>query len=244
MLHTLRDLARQAGCWVYPPFCFVCERNYDGTGADHSICPNCSREITTDLHETCPRCTSVIGPHTDVSQGCSRCHDRRFHFSSAFRLGEYAGKLHDVILKMKRATGESLAESLGFVWAEAQRERFLRDGPQLIVPIPLHWHRRISRGYNQSAAVAASVASSLGLPYLPSALQRTRPTPHQTHQTATARWENIRGAFRVPRPNAVRGMRVVLIDDVLTTGATCHEASRELLEAGAAQVTVAVLAHR
>jgi predicted amidophosphoribosyltransferase len=102
----------------------------------------------------------------------------------------------------------------------------------------------LSRGYNQSAAVAQGLAAQLALPYRPGWLVRTRPTPSQVAQTPTERWANVRGAFRVGRFCRPRGVRVLLVDDVLTTGATADAAASVLAAAGAAQVTVAVLAHR
>lgn len=152
--------------------------------------------------------------------------------------------MRDAILRIKRLPGESLAESLGFLWAERDRERLLSSRPDAAVPVPLHWWRRIERGYNQSDALADALSERLGIRSGRGWLRRVKATPKQFTVSATARRENMKGAFRVRRGSPVRGLRILLIDDVLTTGATASEAAKTLVQAGAAQVSVAVLAHR
>jgi ComF family protein len=160
------------------------------------------------------------------------------------RLGPYDGILRDAILRMKQLPGESLAETMGLVWAERDREKFAAIRPEVVIAIPLYWLRRIERGYNQSLAVADAVANVLKVPCESGWLVRKKPTPKQYTQSAAARRENVKGAFRTTWRCRVQNRRVLLIDDVLTTGATTSEAAKVLREAGAAQVDVAVLAHR
>jgi ComF family protein len=145
---------------------------------------------------------------------------------------------------MKAENAEPLAEEVGRAFAVTKRAQLRAGDPQVVVPVPLHWRRRLMRGYNQAEAVARSLAQELGLPPKAGWLVRTRPTPQQATVSATGRWENMRGAFRVGFRTPVRGVRVLLVDDVLTTGATADAAATALRRAGAAQVTVAVLAHR
>jgi ComF family protein len=113
----------------------------------------------------------------------------------------------------------------------------------LIVPIPLHWSRRWSRGYDQASTIARGIAQVTGIRFA-SALLRRRSTPQQRTESATGRWDNVRGAFKMKRRSRVTGERILLVDDVLTTGATADSASQVLLHAGAAQVEVGILAHR
>ena len=191
---------------------------------------------------TCPYCASPVGPHADTTDCCLRCRGEHFHFDSATRLGPYAGVLRDAILRMKHAGAEALAGRLGSLWAERRREQLSTGDPQIVIPVPLHWRRRWARGYNQSDELALGVARALGLPCRRGVLRRTAHTPKQS-QTASAaeRKANLAGRFRT----RVRlpGARVLLVDDVLTTGATADAASVALSDAGAAQVRVAVLAH-
>ena len=107
---------------------------------------------------------------------------------------------------------------------------------------PLHWWRRWQRGYNQSSSLALALATRLRLPLEKWWLKRIRNTPSQKALSAAARKENVRGAFRVRSTAAPKGRSILLVDDVMTTGATAHEAARVLRAAGATRVIVAVLA--
>lgn len=143
---------------------------------------------------------------------------------------------------MKAGEYEPLAEELGRQFAKLHQTVLVAEKPDVIVPVPLHWRRRWSRGYNQSESLALGLSSKLGLPCRPKWLIRTRPTPTQRTLTATERKENVRGAFRAAR-SVVSGARVLLVDDVMTTGATADAASTALRAAKVAQVSVAILAH-
>lgn len=229
---------------VWPRQCVLCAASMDGETEYQCVCPTCQNALTDDRDQTCPRCASTVGPHADVSKGCPRCVQQTYRFTAAVRLGRYDGLLRQGVLKAKHEPGEPLAEELGRMLAAVRRDVLTGWKPDAVAPVPLHWRRRWRRGYNQSAAVARGVSEALGLPLAENWLRRTRDTASQTTMSPSSRWENMRGAFRVRRPSAVRGLRVLLVDDVLTTGATGSAAAAALMDAGAAQVTVAVLAHR
>jgi ComF family protein len=143
---------------------------------------------------------------------------------------------------MKHLRGEAVAEALAEAWAVRAETQFLETGAALIVPVPLHWRRRWQRGYNQSETLARILADKLHLPSRPHLLRRIRNTPHQVQQSATARQDNVRGAFVARRRPELIGTIVLLVDDVLTTGSTVNEAAKALRTAGAAKVFVAVAA--
>jgi ComF family protein len=167
-------------------------------------------------------------------------------FDSALRLNTYEGPLKDAILRCKSAHHEGLMEELGRHWARHQRDRFERLGVAAIVPVPLHWRRRLARGYNQSVALAWGLSKELGLPRRLWWLWRIRATQSQRTLGPTERHANVRGAFRARRASSasLRGQHVLLVDDVMTTGATASEAALALKSSGSAgRVTVAVLAH-
>ncbi len=211
--------------------------------AERWLCDDCQAAVTADDALTCPRCSSTVGPHVDATDGCPRCRSRRVRFDGAIRLGVYDGRLRLAVLALKHAGGEPLAEHLGRAWAAKRGEQLTVPPPTVVVPVPLHWLRRFHRGYNQSAAIARGVATGLSLPCA-NPLRRVRATPYQTARSATERAANVRDAFRLRVGAVVRGERVLLVDDVLTTGATADACAGVLLATGAAQVRVAVLAHR
>jgi ComF family protein len=129
------------------------------------------------------------------------------------------------------------------LFAQHVRDKLQALAADVIVPVPLHWRRRWARGYNQSEAVALALADRLHWPCWPHGLCRWRHTPMQHHQSSpTARRLNVQGAFRVAPRVSFQGRTVLLVDDVMTTGSTMHEAARTLRDAGAARVVVAVLA--
>ena len=245
MLPTLRRLGHDFGqgllALLYPAVCGACAKAL--LPNQHPFCSTCRQHLTCDPFAACPRCASTVGPYTILDGGCAACRNESYHFASAQRLAPYDGLLREQILRMKHAAGESLAEWLGAVWAEAAEERLRALGAEVVVPVPLHWRRRWRRGYNQSEVLAEQLAGALKLPCRPRWLRRVRHTPMQTGQSATARRQNVVGAFAArPRPE-LRDRRILLVDDVLTTGATASEAARVLRAAGAARVDVAVLAH-
>jgi ComF family protein len=238
LTHAYRTFVTGIADLVWPRHCWVCEAE-----SAAALCEPCRTELATDTALTCPRCAGTVGPHADLTEGCPQCRGSRFHFNAAVRLGPYVGRLRDAVIRLKLESGEPLAEELGGLLAATRSDAFTAHRPEVVVPVPLHWLRRWGRGYNQSEAVARVLADRLGLPCR-TWLIRTRPTPTQRAQSAAARWENVRGAFRARRGAALQGARVLLVDDVLTTGATGDAAATALRQSGAAQVVLAVLARR
>jgi ComF family protein len=158
------------------------------------------------------------------------------------RLGPYEEPLRGVILRIKDAQGEGLAELVAAAWAKMAADKVRPWAIDVVVPVPLHWWRRWQRGYNQSDVLGRALAKVLHVPIQINGLRRTRKTASQAGLSATQRRENVRGAFGA-RPNiAFAAKTVLLVDDVMTTGSTAHEAARALRRAGAAKVIVAVLA--
>lgn len=227
---------------IWPRSCLVCDVRLDATTQSACLCEPCLSDLLTDPQLACPYCAATVGPHVDLTKGCFTCRNAAFHFSAAVRLGPYVGRLATAVLRMKSEVYEPLAVELGRQFAKLHRGLLLADQPVAVVPIPLHWRRRWSRGYNQSEALADGLAVELGIPCRSKWLIRTRPTPTQRTLTVTERKENTRGAFHVGR-DVRPGARVLLVDDVMTTGATVDAASTTLRAAGVAQVTVAILAH-
>jgi ComF family protein len=226
---------------IVPGVCLACHVPLPPDGND--FCTACSQQFTDDPHLTCSRCSSTVGPHTDVTAECPHCRGEGFAFDRAVRLGPYDGLLRDLILRMKQRGNEGVAEAVGECWAAKDSGRVRELAADCIIPVPLHWLRRWQRGFNQSDLLARAWEKQLGVPCLSRGLRRVRATPKQTTLSPTARRENVRGAFRVARNLNLKGRRVLLVDDVLTTGGTAHAAARALKDAGANFVAAAVLGH-
>jgi ComF family protein len=241
LVHAGRTFTRGFLHLLYPSTCWVCAEflNDNQTG----FCHSCRTALTHDPHPTCPRCASSVGPFVHLEDGCTRCRNESFAFDQAVRLGPYDGLLRDVVLRLKHAHGEGLAEMMGKLWAEHLGDRLRSFKADVLVPVPLHWRKRLGRGYNQSQAVARVLAGKLGIPCQPRWLRRVRHTQPQTQQSPAARRDNVRGAFRARAGLNLQGKTVMLVDDVMTTGSTASEAARALKPAKPARIIVAVLAH-
>jgi ComF family protein len=244
-LRGLAELARGVSQLLLPNRCLICD-SPQGERADfrHGLCKECYSAVTQDPCAACPYCAATIGPHTDTREGCAVCRNVSLGFSAAVRLGPYEGRLRDAVIRMKSAAGEGLAEVMGRVFAEVAAQRLRSAGIGVVVPVPLHWRRRWARGYNQAEAVARELASGLAANFELGLLQRVRHTPQQVQPTASARRENVRGAFRARACANLTGKTVLLVDDVMTTGSTVVEAAKTLRSGGAARVVVAVLARK
>jgi ComF family protein len=154
--------------------------------------------------------------------------------------GMYEAELRTAVLRAKLSTGQPLAAALAEALWLTQRESLAELDVDAIVPVPMHWRRRWQRGVNHTETMAAELGHRLEVP-VRRALRRVIPTAPQGGLSAPARRRNLRGAFRLRFGTNLTGKRVLLIDDIVTTGATCIEAARVLREAGAAKVTVAAI---
>jgi ComF family protein len=226
---------------IYPNTCWVCGDIMPPE--QEQVCATCLPALTVDPFPTCPRCSSTVGPNLSIAD-CPECRPHSFAFDGAFRIGPYDGLLREVILRMKQWTGEELAEVVAGLWAKRMAERLTSIQAQIVIPVPLHWTRRWRRGFNQSEILARSLAKQLAIPFWPRTLRRMRATPQQTEQPSGAtRRDNVKQAFELRPGFNVRDKTVLLVDDVLTTGATASEAARALQTQKPRTIFVAVLAH-
>jgi ComF family protein len=223
---------------IFPGHCLICGSAIPP--ATDGLCFPCNQALTTDISPTCPRCAATVGPYAAAVDGCIHCRPHKLAFDVARRLGPYRGPLREIVLRMKRPMGEGLAGLVAQRWVDRDAVWFSGLQLQAIVPVPLHWRRHLIRGYNQSAALARALAVRLGVPIRTRWLRRIRHTPQQVGQSIAQRKENVHGAFR-SRAN-LAGRVLLLVDDVMTTGATASEAARALKQSGARFVAVAALA--
>ena len=244
-LHQVWQSARTLGDGllqlVYPNICWICQQRQ--AEPRDGVCAGCELALSHDPFPTCPRCCSTVGPYVNLSQGCANCKDESYAFDQAVRLGPYDNLLRTTILLMKTPGGADLTEVVGALWARHAATRLSDTHLDAVVPVPLHWTRRWRRGFNQSEVLARALAKELGVRCHPSWLRRTHRTAPQTRQTPAQRRSNVHNAFQARPGLNLADQAVLLVDDVLTTGATAHEAARALRQARPARILVAVLAH-
>jgi ComF family protein len=230
----------QAGLHVCAPaLCHSCDKllDYDETW----LCNGCRECFLPPNDPKCMRCNARIGPHLDTSDGCLLCKHDYFYFERVVTLGFYQSQFKDVILRIKHLQGEQLARTLGTLLGE-HFSRTQSFSPDFITCIPVHWWKRLTRGHNQTEAIATGVADILKKPFLNSVLRKIRHTPEQSGLLPTERRKNLRHAFSPVSQPLIQGKKILLVDDVLTTGTTANQAAKILISAGADTVVVAVLA--
>ncbi|WP_272699434.1 ComF family protein [Desulfovibrio sp. Fe33] len=209
----------------------------DGSRA---LCETCAGALPLRIGGLCPTCGTMSGRESDPPCQCPDCRLEPPPWDELYFHGPYAGRMRELIIGYKfgnRYDRNRLLATLGIEAFEARRART----PDAVVPVPLHGRRLAWRGFNQSAEIARGLARRLKRPLLLDGLERTRNTPPQTSFGFKERQTNIKGAFAA-NPDRVEGRRVLLVDDVYTTGSTLRECARTLLHAGCAGVDVLVLA--
>jgi len=222
---------------LFPPLCMACRTPV----AEPGLCVACWNAVTFLEGPACA-CCGLPFP-VDLGEGnfCAACLARPPAFDSARAILAYDENSRGAILALKHADRLDLVPGFARWLARAGRSALSRS--EVIVPVPLHRFRLWRRRYNQAAELARRLGRQHGIGVEPAALIRTRPTESQgAMASARARRRNVLGAFRVPDAGTVAGRRVLLVDDVMTTGATAEACARALRRAGAAEVHVLALA--
>jgi len=230
MLSWVADLA-------YPTACAHCNAFCDGAGP---LCPECNDK----LHELsiAAACIHCAMPISQAGAPCPRCLGKGLYpYQSVGRLCIYDGPIKTLVRQFKYHRRWPLAEWLADRLLEQPRIQLLLKDIDLVVPVPLHRRRQFSRGYNQAKLIAVRIATKTRPLQQP--LRRIRNTEQQTSQTSQkARHTNVCDAFALRDPQSIHGKHVLVVDDVLTTGATLQAVGRTLLAAKPASLHAIVLA--
>jgi predicted amidophosphoribosyltransferase len=254
-LSAVAALPRSTMEIVFPATCVSCRVDLgseERRAIDVPLCNECYDSLEL-LHEPmCRRCGGPLpaltsappeGNHDSKKPpGCYRCRGRKIWFDETITAGLYEGLLRRLTLTMKTHAGDAVSLAMGQLLWHLRRERLESRKVDVVAPIPLHWRRRLVHRTNSAAVLAEVLAARLGVPLADGLLRRRRHTPPQSELTPPQRWENVRQAFSMASSYHLRNAHVLVVDDILTTGATCSEAARALRKAGAERVTIAVVA--
>lgn len=218
---------------ILPRYCLSCGVPVEVPGLGY-VCATCRGKVVPVMPAACDRCAAPVGLYDDTADGCFLCRKRRFAFETARVAVAYRGVVRDLVTQFKYRRERVLDP-----WfAETICGRLDAGWPtDLIVPVPLCERSYARRGFNQSEVLADMVARTLKKPVRPDLLVRVRETPPQAGASFAERTRQLKDAFAA-RGKKIVGARVLLVDDVLTTGSTANECARALKKAGAQTVGV------
>lgn len=223
----------------WPAVCINCGESICET--DKDLCQNCWHQLLACTGgDYCCRCGRDASKYALVEGACPDCQGKEFHFDSIARGGVYREALQRMILAYKNGRSE-LISIAGFLGNSALQGSGFYNDIELFVPVPLHWSRRLARGYNQSLLLARKLKHPTAK--VKTGLARIRRTKLQPAMASpTARAKNVAGAFAVRFRCNVTNRKICLVDDIKTTGATLNECAKTLKGAGASKVFALVLA--
>lgn len=210
--------------------CDICGRETFGA----NICAECSQTLIYNDKEVCPVC----GRRTVRSEFCIECKDKPPLFAMAVSPFVYEGGAAFLIKKFKGGSGYLK----GYLADQICKSLKVIPDYDCIVCVPMTRRAKLKRGFNQSALLSKAVSARVGKPYIKGAVVKTKDTGAQKELSRKARSKNLAGCFKVVKRGEVKGKRVLVVDDILTTGATANEMAKVLLKAGAKQVYLATVA--
>lgn len=237
----LSRLAKACFDLVYPLRCVSCRRKIPSDRVI-PLCPECRDAVKRVPPPYCRRCGRTLQTRSLGRGICADCIRGRVDFDRAFSLFLYEGPVKALVHELKYRGKRRLGTVLGGLMSGFIREHSIDlDFVDVVVPVTLHPAKLREREFNQSLLLARECARTLGRPVAENTLVRTRNTRSQTGLPQEERRRNVEGSFACPAP--VKGMNVLLVDDVMTTGATASDAARALKQSGAAVVFVLTFAH-
>ncbi|NLB40739.1 MAG: ComF family protein [Clostridiales bacterium] len=223
--------------FLYPPIDCVCCGKRLEKRAIHGICKHCHDNMPF-IHE--PKCTVCSRPVNDETEVCLECKYHRHSYDQALAVFEYSVVIKDLIHRYKYGGEYSLSRTFGFFLSEQLQVSGWKV--DLMIPVPLHTNRQKSRGFNQSALLGDYLSQRNRIPCKDDVLVRSIDTQTQTGFNRDKRAENLKDAFTVVDPQAIKNESILIIDDVHTTGATVDGCSRMLRQAGARKIYVLTIA--
>jgi competence protein ComFC len=233
------DLLTAITSLLYPPVCAICRANIR---AGRHLCDQCDAKAIRIVAPFCQTCSEPFEGAITGAFTCANCAHRTIHFEAAVAAYRSRGIVREIVHGFKYGRQIYLRHLVArWLYAALDDERLRERRFDIIVPVPLHPTRERERGFNQASLLAESLSAQISTPSQP-LLERIRYTTTQTALDRAERMENLHNAFRLRKNADVRGLRVLLIDDVLTTGSTLSECARVLKRAGATSVHAATAA--
>jgi len=230
---------------LYPARCLACKTPLLQTASiDNIVCTKCWATVKRNLPPFCSRCGRHLEKNNLAKNVCPSCLRNHFHFDRAFSPCLYEGTIKELLHQFKYKGKDYLAGLLSRPMLEFIKEyRLPLEYLDLVIPVPLHNSKLREREFNQAQVLGISIAREFSKEIRTDILVRRRHTKSQAELEMGARLTNVKKCFSVTRPDALKNKNVLLIDDVLTTGATCSEAALALKEAGAGIVFALTLAN-
>lgn len=237
--HAPRSLMRGIVSLLYPPVCPLCDKTLP-PGESGRLCGRCCGKLKPIASPACLKCGRQL-EHSE-EECCPQCRNRNYSFKRGFSVFGYEGEARELILKLKYNGRKDIAEYFANITIEKYGTSLEAIGADAVVPVPIHKKRLKQRGYNQAQAIAEILGEKLNIPCAEELLVRTKQTEAQKKLTVQERFLNLNDAFSVDK-NALKEYqkrmtlkKVILVDDIYTTGSTMECCSRTLLESGVKEI--------
>ncbi len=238
IIKTQEQLFLSLNHLLWPATCMHCH-SLIGSGSE-ILCGDCWQGLFDSTNsDYCPSCGVQVSRYAIIDGKCNRCVASNNNYDGIARVSTYSSTLRSMILSLKLSDKQEYLKILSSMLRSSLDGRAFPQEIDYLIPVPIHWTRQLSRGFNQSLLLA----KELGDEYLViDALARIKMTRMQPGLSPAGRKRNIKGAFALRRGNNIRGKNLCLVDDIKTSGATLNECAKILKDAGAAKVYALVLA--
>lgn len=242
------ELFREVRCaameFVFPPACMMCRSEMPHRivrTAGSTLCDDCLSKLDSGQRNACRRCGAPVGPFTVAADHCILCHRENYAFDGVIRMGLYRDSLRVACLMAKNPSGALMSRTLADLLVDSQYDLLSEKAFHAVIPVPEHWAKRLIRPHYAAETIARQISTRLKVKLATGILAKARWTPKQAKSPPVQRRQQQKDAFHVVGAG-VQGQSILLVDDILTTGATADAAARVLKRAGASRVVVAVVA--
>jgi len=222
---------------IFPSQCQLCG---DLAHFKIPLCNTCLKKVQKIGNLRCEICGKAFTGETN--RICGNCIKEKPKFDQARAWAKFEEPMVQIIHQFKYQRGFQFANWMVNNLVEVHQTQFSDQKFDLLIPIPLHWKRLLQRGYNQALILAQPLSKKLKIPLDTTILQKTTNTPPQVGLSSAQRKENLKKSFQIKKPKLIAGKNILLVDDVITSGATANEASKILKQAGAKKVCILALA--